>query len=179
MPEHFAVLLFKSVVSQGVYREWSGAVNFDGCQGKNALPNIQRKAMAEIVCQKFPNFTPHDWKIIRDWLNEFLHNGRLTFPLFLKPLHYTSKMVGCCNSSEIHYCFHFHLVMFLGFLGSLYSTFFFFYRTCNKKLKGVLVGEYCGSPNSSGPPVINSHFSKHRFSTISNHLTEKKKSQMN
>lgn len=143
-PERFAVLLFKSLVPQEVYREWSGAVNFDGSRGKNALPNNLRKAIAETVSRKFPNSTSHDWKMIRDRLNELLRKRRLTFPLFLKPLHYTSNMVGCCNNSEIHYFFHFLLVMLLGFLGLLYST--LFNSTCNKKLQGVLVGEYCGSP---------------------------------
>lgn len=81
-PERFAVLLFKSLVPQEVYREWSGAVNFDGSRGKNALPNNLRKAIAETVSRKFPNSTSHDWKMIRDRLNELLRKRRLTFPLF-------------------------------------------------------------------------------------------------
>lgn len=59
-PECFAVLLFKSLVPHEVYMEWSGAVNFDGCRGKNALPNNLRKAIAEILCRRFPNPTPRD-----------------------------------------------------------------------------------------------------------------------
>lgn len=81
-PERFAVLLFKTLVPHEVYRGWSGAVNYDGSRGKNALPNNLRKAISEIVRRKFPNPTPRDWKMIRDRLNELLRTKRLTFPLF-------------------------------------------------------------------------------------------------
>ncbi|KAM9469001.1 uncharacterized protein Hap1MRO34_013535 [Clarias gariepinus] len=77
-PDRLGCLLFRTVVTQDVYENWTFTTNWDGSRGKRGLPVNLRQFLMVTVAQKFPFLTSSDRKRVKDRVNEFLRSPRNT-----------------------------------------------------------------------------------------------------
>ncbi|KAM9470821.1 uncharacterized protein Hap1MRO34_012736 isoform 1-T1 [Clarias gariepinus] len=77
-PDRLGCLLFRTVVPQAVYKEWTSTTNWDGSKRKLGLPPNLKNFLMETVAQKFPFLTSGDIRRIKDRVNEFLRSPRST-----------------------------------------------------------------------------------------------------
>lgn len=78
-PDRFATLMFKSLIPLDVYQNWTRTVNFDGSRGKYALPHNLRETILKAIDETFQvPMTAVDFNMIKERINEFLRNRRLS-----------------------------------------------------------------------------------------------------
>ncbi|KAL2086204.1 hypothetical protein ACEWY4_017263 [Coilia grayii] len=72
----YGCLLFRSIISEQQYRDWSKTTNWDGSRGKRALPQNVKKFVISTLQREFPSMGGSDLKDCIDKINEYLRITR-------------------------------------------------------------------------------------------------------
>ncbi|KAL2086205.1 hypothetical protein ACEWY4_017264 [Coilia grayii] len=72
----YGCLLFRSIISEQQYRDWSKTTNWNGSRGKRALPQNVKKFVISTLQREFPSMGGSDLKDCIDKINEYLRITR-------------------------------------------------------------------------------------------------------
>ena len=81
----YGCLLFRRIISEEKYREWSKTTNWDGSRGKRELPQNLKNYLVDSLKQKFPGMQKKDLKEVTDKINEYLRTTRKSYQEYSFP----------------------------------------------------------------------------------------------